>query len=182
MQLKNTGEQYGIVSKTLHWIIAVLILAELFLVYFKRWALPEKSPVAGFLIGGLHKPIGILILYLGVFFIIWQFLNPHPKFPNRMPVWQKNSAHINHILLYMCMIIIPAAGILMSTAAGYPPNFFKLYQFPQFIEKDQELAGLFFNIHSITGFVLMGVVAIHCLAALKHHFVDRNNILTRMLP
>jgi len=69
----------------------------------------------------------------------------------------------------------------MSSAAGYPPNFFGWYQIPMFISPNKEIADYFFNIHSISGYTLMILVGLHVLAALKHHFINRDGILKRML-
>jgi len=70
----------------------------------------------------------------------------------------------------------------MSTAAGYPPSFFGLFQFPQFIAKNAAIAHFFFNVHEVTGYIIIALVIIHTAAALKHHFTDHDNILKRMLP
>jgi len=182
MKIRNTSTQYGAFSKFLHWAIALLVLFQVYLVYWKQWMLPEKSEIAKFYINGLHKPTGIVILVLAIIALFWRWVNAKPGFPSSMPNWEKKSAVLVHRLLYLGLLVMPISGFVMSVAAGYPPNFFGLYQFPQWIEKNKEIAGLFFEIHQFAGFLMIALVFIHILAALKHHFIDKDGILKRMLP
>ena len=182
MELRNSVARYGAFSKFLHWTITLLVLFQLYLVFWKKWMLPEKSEIAAFYIGGLHKPIGVVILVLVITALIWRWTNPKPAFPITMPSWEKKSATLVHRLLYLGLLVMPVSGFVMSVAAGYPPNFFGLYQFPMMIEKNKAVAELFFAIHEFTGFLMIALVFIHTFAALKHHFIDRDGVLKRMLP
>lgn len=181
MPIKNTPSSYGSVSKFFHWIIVLLVLIQVYLVLQAK-VLPENSPLAGFLIGSLHKPIGMLTLFIAILGYSWHFISIRPLFPSRMGNWEKVAAQLVHNLLYLLLIIMPISGLLMSTADGYPPNFFGLYQVPQFMEKNKMLADYFFNLHRNTAIILVSLIIIHTLAALKHHFIDKDSVLTRMLP
>jgi len=182
MQFRDTTERFGSVTKTLHWIIAILFVTQFYLIYWKESMLPVKSPLANFYINGLHKPLGIVILCLAIFTILWRFHSPRPLFPNTMQSWEVISARLVHFILYLILLIMPISGFMMSSAAGYPPNFFGLFQFPLWIEVNKEMSKFFFDIHQMTSFVAIALVTLHILAALKHHFIQKDNILKRMLP
>lgn len=181
MELRNTISTYGVISKILHWTIALLILIQFYLVYWKHAMLPEKSAIANFYINGLHKPIGVVVLLLAIFAVTWKVNNPKPNYPLTMPKWEKQSAIFVQSLLYLILFAMPISGLIMSTAAGYPPNFFGLYQFPQFLENNEVMAQFFFNVHEITSYLVITLVVIHVGAAIKHHFIDRDDVLKRML-
>lgn len=180
MDIKNTFEKYGIISKLLHWAIALLVFIQFYLVLWTEYVLPEKSPIASFYISGLHKPIGVLILLLVFLTLIWKAFNVRPVYPLLMPQWEKISARLTHALLYILLILMACSGFIMSAAAGKPPNFFGLYQFPMLIAENKMVSNVFFEIHSITAYCLVFLITIHILAALKHHFIDKDNILKRM--
>ncbi len=182
MSLKNSTNKYGSISKLLHWTIALLFIVQFYLVYWTEYVLPKKSPLAEFYIDGLHKPIGITILCLAIFAVLWRLYNVKPKFPPLMREWEKGAAHSVHLLLYLTMFVMPITGFMMSVAAGYPPNYFGLYQFPMFIEKNKALSNALFEVHEITSYIIIALVLVHTLAALKHHFIDRDSVLKRMLP
>jgi len=181
MSLRNTASDYGSLSKFFHWLLFFLVLAQ---VYFILQAnlLPKGSPWIGFLIGRLHKPLGLVILLFAILAYGWRLLNVHPRFPSSMKPWEKFAAYLVHHLLYLVLIIMPVSGLIMSTAEGQPPNFFGLYQIPQFIEKNKMIGNFLFNVHNYTAILLITLIVIHILAALKHHFIDRDTVLKRMLP
>lgn len=180
MQVKNTSTQYGIISKLLHWSIALIIILQVGIVYWVIWVLPENSPSEGFLINDIHKPLGMLVLILAVLAIVWKWLNPKPSFLNSMPGWEKTAARIVHRLLYVAVVLMSLSGIMMTEAAGHPPSFFGLFQLPLIMQENKLAAQFYFEIHEYTSFVLLGLVALHILAALKHHFYDKDTILKRM--
>lgn len=182
MQLWNTQNHYGSISKFLHWTIALLVLIQLATVFWVQFVLPEKSPQAGFFIGDIHKPVGVLVLVLAILAIAWRMMNIKPAFPSTMPRWEKVTAQLVHRLLYLGIILMPISGLIMTEAAGRPPNLFGLYQIPMFMTENKSLASLFFEIHSVIGFCLIALVVLHTLAALKHHFIDKDSVLKRMLP
>jgi cytochrome b561 len=182
MEFKNSESRYGVVSKLLHWGIALLILVQFYLVYWKNWVLPDKSSIANFYINGLHKPIGMVVLLLAIFAVTWHVNSRKPGYPLHMPKWEKHSAIFVQSVLYLTLFAMPISGLIMSTAAGHPPSFFGLFQFPQFISKNETIARFFFDIHQITSYIIIALVITHIAAALKHHFIDHDDILKRMLP
>jgi len=179
--MRDTKLKFGAITKLFHWAIALLVLIAICLVYYTKWVLPPHSPTGGYLINNLHKPIGMTILGLAILYLIWRFSNTRPSFPSSMQPWEKIAAKLVHYLLFLSIILMPISGFIMSVAAGYPPNYFDLYQVPQFIQKNEAMAKFFFETHGIVGNITIALVAIHLLAALKHHFINRDDVLTRML-
>jgi cytochrome b561 len=173
--LKNTTSTFGAV-------IGTLVLLQVYFIYWREWVLPPKSPISHFYLSGLHEPVGMLILPLATLWIVWRLATVRPGFPNSMPAWEILAAKIAHFLLYTAIIVMPISGLIMAVAAGYPPNFFGLFEVPSFIEKSREISGFFSNVHTIAAYITISVVVLHILAALKHHFMDRDDILKRMLP
>lgn len=178
---KDTKQEYGWVSIFLHWLLAMLVLFQFFTALWTIYVLPKDSPAAAFYIGKLHIPLGITTAIVAVLAILWYISNTHPTLPLLMPTWEKITARLVHKLLYLCVIIMPLSGLLTTVAGGHPPNFFGFYQFPQFMAIDKDLSHFFFEIHETTGFILLGLIILHVLAALKHHFIDRDDVLKRML-
>jgi cytochrome b561 len=180
----NTEEKFGCISKWLHWTLATLIGLEFLIIGVKEF-IAEFSPNYGymgmFLVKEIHKPLGILILILGVISLIWYTSNVHPALPNKTPIWQKIAARVSHILLYFGILAMPISGIIMSAGAGYPANFFHLTTVTFGFHKNPDMAQQFFNIHELVAGLLGALILIHILAAIKHHCVDKNNVLKRML-
>lgn len=181
MPIKNTHYTFGAISKLLHWSLVILIIIQYAAVVWTNYVLPENSPEAAFYIGKIHKPFGMLTLAIAILAIFWQFLNIHPTFPSMMATWEKRTARLVHTLLYLCLLLLPISGLIFSVAAGKPPNFFGLYQVPQFMEQNKMISQLFFDVHAVTGIFLVALIALHTLAALKHHFINRDPVLKRMM-
>jgi cytochrome b561 len=181
----NTEDKFGCVSKWLHWTLATLVGLEFLIIGIKNLLValdPKYKDMAGFLIKEVHKPLGILVLIIGVISLIWYTSNIHPKLPNNTPIWQKVAARFSHVLLYFGIFAMPISGIIMSAGAGYPANFFHLTTVTLGFTKNQDMAQQFFNVHELVAGLLGALILIHILAAIKHHFVDKNNVLKRMLP
>jgi cytochrome b561 len=181
MLIRNTSTEYGFVSKFFHWGIALLFLIQYFLIFWKTYFLPPKSAIANFFIAGLHEPIGIITFIFAVLTISWRLMNVKPIFPLDMPSWERFSARSVHLLLYLVMLVMPLSGLLMTVAGGHPPSFFGLFQIPEFMAPNKALSGFLWGIHESTAYAIVVLVGVHILAALKHHFIDRDNVLKRML-
>lgn len=175
---KNTNYGYGLISIAIHWLSALAIIG-LFalgywmvdLDYYNEWY--RTGP-------HIHKSLGLLLLLLTVFRIFWKALNTKPSAltDNRLEAKLGNMAHL---LLYILMLVILISGYLISTADGRGIEVFTWFTVPSLGELfvDQEdIAGM---IHEYTAYTIIGLALLHALAAIKHHFIDRDNTLTRML-
>jgi len=175
--LKNTENTYGSVSKGLHWIIFLLVLMML-IIGFIMDDLPEKFQGAAYM---LHKSTGLLILALMIFRFIWRQINIVPSLSN-MPTWQKILAQLVHQLFYVVLIIIPLTGWILSTASGHPPTFYDIVTLPfPGIPLDHALAEQLGTVHTFLAYALLTLLGGHILASLKHHYIDKDDILKRMV-
>jgi len=176
--LKNNNERFGIVSILVHWLSAVVILA-LFAVgywmvdlnYYSEWY--RTAP-------HYHKSVGLLLLLLTVFRISWKFISPNPEVIANNKT-EKYAAHAGHLLLYVILLVILFSGYLISTADGRGIDLFNWFVVPSMGElfaNQEDISG---EIHEYAAYFLMGIVVLHVLAALKHHFINKDKTLTRML-
>lgn len=182
MKIKDSTQRYGFMTKILHWTTAILFICQYYWVYWKRYVLPEKSELGVYYIRGLHKPIGVCILIIGIFFIAWRIMNSRPAPPAHSPAWERRAAKLTHAFLYLSMLVMPLSGILMSMAGGYPIDMFGQFQLPMLIAKNKELSSALYQVHELTSYVVIGLFTLHVIAALKHHWIDKDNILVRILP
>lgn len=177
MLIKNTTDRFGIVAILLHWIIAILIIGMLTLGLYMT-ELPIGLEKLKFY--GWHKEFGILILMLVIVRFIWRLSNLTPTLAI-LPWWEKLGARIMHWALYGFMFAMPMTGWLMSSAAGLSVSFFGLFTLPNFVMPNEQLFKLLAEIHEWLGFGLIAAIIGHTAAALKHRFIDKDNILRRIL-
>jgi cytochrome b561 len=168
---------YGRTAVLLHWVIALLIAVgfTIGLTMVDMPLSPQKAKVFAY-----HKWIGITVLALALVRVAWRVTHAAPpELP--MPAWQRLAARSTHGLLYALMLAIPLVGWMYTSAAGFPVVYFKLVQLPDLVSKDKELAALLKTVHMLLAWSLLGILALHVAAALKHHFIDRDTTLKRML-
>lgn len=179
MSLKNTATRYGLVAMLLHWSMALLIIGLLGLGLYMT-SLPDGDPKWGWY--DLHKSFGVVVWCLVVARIVWRLRNPPPALPDSMPAWEKLVAHAGHAYLYLAMVVLPLTGYVDASAGGFHLAFFGLFDFPMLIAKNQTLFEAVVLIHRYTAYGLILVLAGHIGAALKHHFIVKDDVLRRMLP
>lgn len=180
MTLKNTPDRWGSVSKSLHWLIALLILA-LGIVGLLMGELP-KTPKY-FWVYTAHKSIGITVLVLVVLRLLWRLYAGAPRPVPGTPGWQERIASATHWLLYVMMFAIPLSGWLYDSASGLRPfKLFGLLEMPKLVAPDERAAQLSHAFHEWGFWALILVVLAHAGAALYHHLQRRDATLVRMLP
>lgn len=179
MTFRNTTRSWGTLSKALHWIIVLLII--------NQWLIAQRAddlPLGMAKLQALawHKSFGITILMLAVVRLVWRWSNPVPSLDGVAKPWERLLANTSHVLLYGLIFALPMSGWLMSSAKAYSVSWFHLFQLPDLIGKSQPMFELLHATHEVLFKVLVGVAVLHALGALKHHFIDRNELLKRMLP
>jgi cytochrome b561 len=171
-------DRYSDVAIALHWLIAVAIFAMLALGLYMV-GLPKGLPFKADLIN-VHKSLGLTILLLVLARIAVRAVSrPPPDMP--MPAWQRIVARATHGLLYVTMIVMPVSGYLGSSFNTYGTRLWGI-ALPGWGWDDKGLRDLFFSIHSVTMYVLIALLTLHVLGVLKHQFIDRDNLFSRMLP
>jgi cytochrome b561 len=178
MPVRNTKRSWGSVSKGLHWLIVLLII--------NQWWIAERAEelkgLAKLEALGTHKSFGMTILMLAVLRLLWRLVNPTPELTSETKPWERALARISHVLLYVLIFAMPLTGWMMSSAKNYPVSWFKLFQFPDLVAPAEQTFHQMLDLHHLLFKVLVGVALLHVAGALKHHFIDRNDVLKRMLP
>ena len=166
-------------AKWLHWLIALMVFTLLGVgLYMTDMRIsPQKLQLYM-----THKSVGLTVLMLMLLRLAYRLRNPPPALPQGIPRWQKTASHISHALLYLLLFAMPISGWLMNGASGFPMKYFGLVRVPDLLARNQENLALFKAAHGYIAWTLMGLIAVHVLAALKHHFIDRDTVLRRMLP
>lgn len=177
--LRDDQASYGSITKTLHWLLVLLIAVMLVLGYVMS-DLPDKDPTKGLLIH-IHASTGFVILVLGVLFILWRLANPRPSLA-ALPAWQRGLARLTHLLLYAIIVLQPILGIIVINASGHPVNVYGLFTLPMIAGNSKALASGVLEAHEFLAGVLIAVAALHLTGALVHQFVERDDVLQRMLP
>ncbi|MBA3897191.1 MAG: cytochrome b [Sphingomonadaceae bacterium] len=182
MALRSTNERWGWVTRALHWSIALtvfgMIAAGLYAVSL------DTSTRAGemnyYSVIDVHKSFGLLIIALMAFRLLWRVGERSPWPTAETPALEIVAARGAQVLLYAGLFVMPVSGYLWATAYGEPARFFGV-KLPGFVHFKGEQAKLVHHIHIITAFVLMTIIGLHILGALKNHFIDRNDVLRKML-
>lgn len=177
MQLKNSEKAYGLVSMFFHWLIALLMIGLIILgLYMVRLPISlQKLKLYGW-----HKEFGFMVLGLAILRLLWRWINISPSL--LLPAWERLAARAVHWTFYGFMFALPITGWLITSAAGLPASFFGLITLPSLISPNEELRRTFEEIHEWLAYGLIVFIALHTAAALKHHFINKDDILRRMIP
>ena len=172
------SETYNRGAIALHWMTAALIVVNL-LLGLSMVALPISPRKLHWYL--FHKSIGITVFLLTSLRLAWRAIRPHPP-PVPMPSWQRRSAAVSHVLLYLLLFVVPLSGWIYSSATGVQVVYAGLVPLPDLVGKDRALAGVLRLVHVSLNALLFAVICIHVAAAVKHHLIDRDAALARMLP
>lgn len=179
MKVVDTASGYGVVSRVLHWSSALAVFA-LFalgwwmvdLGYYDEWY--QTAPA-------LHKSVGVLLAVLIVFRMVWRLRQTGPEPVLTHGAWNRFLAWAVKLLLYLLLVIISVSGYLITTAAGDDLLVFDLVRIPAVLTGIDNLEDLAGEVHEWVAWMLIGLGALHGAAALKHHFIDRDATLRRMI-
>jgi len=178
MPFRNTTHAWGSLSKAFHWLIVLLII--------NQWLIAERADelkgLAKLEALAWHKSFGMTVLMLAVLRLVWRLMNPTPELATETKPWERVLAKISHALLYALIFAMPLTGWMMSSAKNYPVSWFRLFQFPDLVAPAEQTFHRMHDVHHLLFNVLVGVALLHVAGALKHHFIDRNDVLKRMLP
>lgn len=176
---KNTQDSYGLVAVTIHWLMAFAIIA-LFslglwmveLTYYDSWY--RRAPY-------FHKGVGVLLFLTLAFRLAWSQLNPRPPPVPTLSRTERVASASTHALLYLLLFGVTLSGYLISTADGRPIDVFGLFLVPATVTNLPSQPDVAGKVHLVLAISLVSLAGVHALAALKHHFIDRDRTLVRML-
>jgi cytochrome b561 len=175
MKILNTSSHYGAVSQGLHWLTAALVA-----ILILTGKSGDFEPQDGGALYYWHSSLGLLVLLLVAVRVLWRMVTPPPPAPTGQSRLAARAAHGLHLLFYLLLVALPLSGGLAAAAEGGVVSFFDLVTLPTWVASS---GGDFFEeMHELLGNVLLAVIALHALAALKHHYIDKDDVLTRMLP
>jgi len=169
------NEHFPLMSRILHWIMAVLILAMLFIGVAMVSSLSDYHRLVS-----IHKPIGILILVLAALRLVNRLIFPPPPLPSGMPVMLRVAAEASHWLLYALMFAQPLVGWAMLSAAGYPVSLVGAFHLPPIVPHDMALYAFLRPLHSVLAFALLATFLLHLAAALTHALIFRDGVFKSM--
>jgi cytochrome b561 len=177
--LRNDADSWGAPAKLFHWVMAALIFAQIALgLAAVSWRVsPTKLNLFVW-----HKSTGLLILALLVLRLLWRLSNRVPGLPPEMARWERAAAHLSHFLLYALMIALPLTGWVIASASNVPFKIFWTIPLPAIVAPDKAVEDLFSSVHGWLVALLALVLVAHIGAALQHHYVKRDAVLSRMLP
>lgn len=168
-------QRFPFVSRVLHWLMALLILAMLFVGIAMVASVSDYAQLVA-----IHKPLGAAILVLAAIRLINRWINPPPPLPDWMPPWQRFVAHASHGVLYALMFALPLVGWAMLSAADYPIVLVDGLHLPAILAPDAKLHAALRNLHSALAYTLFAVVLLHLGAALMHALVYRDGVFQSM--
>jgi cytochrome b561 len=175
MHVKNTLTEYGIISKLLHWLSAILLLIQIPLGFYLVGLDFGEERIT---IENIHVLVGLGIFYVVIFRLLNNLINPIPKLGPATFLGQRFIAKLNHLFLYIAILSITISGILKKLFNGESlVIFFKKIK----IENNFELADQFYNIHILSNYSLIGLVALHISAVIIHKLFFKENLLKKIL-
>ncbi len=179
--MKNSSQYYTRTAQMLHWLMAIIFIAAWIIGFYSGNFL--SYDVDGSFKGTvitLHKNIATVIIFLVVVRIFWRYTHPTPELPNTMSPTMKRLAHFGHLALYFMLLALPITGCLFSWSAGHPAPVLYLFNLPTLISENPEITAIVKPLHIYISWAAGILLAGHILAALKHHFIDKDTVLVSM--
>lgn len=175
----NAKPRYTRIAIFLHWLLALGLIGTFALgLYMEGLPFsPNKLQLYSW-----HKWAGMTLLTLAVLRLAWRLSHPAPALPSTMGPLARLAAHAGHWTLYLLMLAIPMSGWLMSSAQGVSVVWFGVVPLPDLVAKNTDLGAALLNAHVLLNYLLLLTVVGHVGAALHHHFIKKDTILSRMLP
>jgi cytochrome b561 len=175
----NTIDRFGLVTILLHWFMAIALIG----LFCLGWYMVDLTYYDALYktLPFIHKSIGIVFGLLLILRLVWTVINVTPKFEDGLSSFERLAAKAAHLGLYGLMVLIVISGYLISTADNSSISVFDIFQVPATITsipEQEDIAGL---VHEYLAYGIMGLTLLHVAAALKHHFINRDNTLRKML-
>jgi len=171
--------RYSKTAISLHWLMALLIFVAFPLGMYMHGL--RLSPIK-LQLYSYHKWLGVTVFAVAILRLAWRATHTPPALPAELPHWQKLASQATHHLLYVLIFAVPLSGWLMSSAKGFKTVWFGVLPLPDLLAKNKALGHLLTTVHESLNYILLALVVMHVAAALKHHFIDKDDVLKRMSP
>lgn len=179
--IRNTDTSWGLVSILFHWTMAALFLGQFWLGWYMQGV---RDPIGQHSLYQWHKSFGFAILALAALRILWAVTSRRPRLPDDMPAGEKSLARASHVALYLALVLVPLTGWAVVSTAPLPVAswFFGLFVVPPLpLGISLHAQHLWSSLHAFLAYAAMFLVGVHLLAALRHHFRSRDDVLRRMI-
>lgn len=171
--------RYSLGAILLHWAIAIAVIVNWRLASSAEGASKEQAMA----LMGTHKALGITILALTVLRILWRITHKQPPMSATLKQWEVTLAKTVHAIFYILLIALPLLGWIANSSFGKGIDMFGLFTIPPLpVANDPKMGGSIYDLHKLLGTSMLFLIALHVLGALKHHFLDKNGAIYRMLP
>ncbi len=172
--------RYSPINQAAHWLVALGMFTILPLAWVMMSA-PDGSHLQHSTYNW-HKTIGLVVLLITVFRIVWRFFDPPPHYPARIAAWDHRLARLVYWLFFAVMLWMPVTGFLDSAYDGFPIKLFNLIPTPEIFPKNQAKADFFARLHDLGQWPVYGLIVLHLTAVAFHLIWRRDGVLSRMLP
>lgn len=179
MPNQSSPARYGVVAQAFHWLIAALIVTQFTLAY-----MADDLPLGAHKLALLarHKSFGMTVLMLAILRLLWRLRHRPPDLPDHMTSLERKLARATHIAFYVLLFAMPLTGWMMSSAKNYSVSWFGLFTWPNLVGKSEAAFDFLRATHDTMSLILLSIAILHILAALKHHFWNKDHVLLGMLP
>ncbi len=173
----NHHWHYDKITRLLHGIIALLLIGLISMGWYMTSI--EDLPNSGWYFD-LHKSFGLIAAMLILLRLLWRLNHQTAPLPLSVPHWQAIASRSIHVLLYLCMVIMPLAGFFGASFSKYGVAFFGI-ELPRWVNQSQLISKQFFEVHWIVAWILTGLIILHVLAAMKHLLINKDSVFQRMI-
>jgi cytochrome b561 len=179
MPTRSRPTRYTAIAQLFHWTIAALIVTQFALAWT---AVDLPLGVHKLALFARHKSFGMTVFMLAILRLLWRFKNPPPELPTGMTPLESTLARATHVAFYVLLFAMPITGWMMSSAKNYSVSWFGLFTWPNLIAKNEVAFNILRSTHDYLSDALFVIAVLHILAALKHHFWNKDDVFLRMLP
>lgn len=178
MSRRNTRESYGLVSKLLHALVALLMFVQIPVGWYMAGLSDESIVYWRFL--ELHEVLGLTVLVLIIGKVLWRMVSPNPEISPALAGWERAAARVVHSVFIFALAFIPVLGFLYVASDGEPINLYDLVEIPSIGQFGKDMRNALFGLHRFMAYSCAVLIVVHILAAFKHHFIDGHGSLRRI--
>jgi len=178
MKFRNTSAEFGVISKVLHWLVALIMISLIAIGWYTSGL--DDETVLYWRMLDLHVALGLSIFMLFFIKVTWMILSPGPDFVPGLASWERLVARLVHGFFVIAIALIPVAGFLYIASDGEPVNIYDLVEIPDIGSYSKTVRNTIYDIHMYTAYTVAALIVVHIMAALKHHFIDLDDTLRRI--